>query len=147
MTDRHEPHWVTINVAATHLDMQPRTLRRWVEAGVIPHRCGVPRLVDLTLLGELRSVGELPGLRRQPVVPPPPAGLAVSWPEVDLLVAALNDAAQMRAARWAALGGDEAPGVNLDTAARYALMAARLGIARDRADRAAAREDDEADPR
>jgi hypothetical protein len=60
--------------------------------------------------------------------------LAVSWPEVDLLISALHDASQMRAALWAALGGG--PDENAEQAARYALMMARLTLARDQGEMA-----------
>lgn len=55
-----------------------------------------------------------------------PAGLVMSWPEVDLLIAALHDASELQAAL--AVAGDQlAP---LDQASRYALLGARLGLAR-----------------
>jgi hypothetical protein len=68
--------------------------------------------------------------------PLPPAGLAVSWPEVELLMCALRDGSQMRAALWAALGGS--PDENAEQAARYALMLARFSVACEQADAARA---------
>jgi hypothetical protein len=58
-----------------------------------------------------------------------PAGLVMSWPEVDLLISALHDASELQAALSVASGHPEP----LDRASRYALLGARLGIARDAA--------------
>jgi hypothetical protein len=127
---------MSIALAAEETGVTERSMRAWQRAGLIPVRhVGHRVLVDATEVARL-----LPGLprhRHQPLMrglagPPPPAGLVVSWPEVELLLGALRDAAEMRAALWAALGGELSADANMDRAARYALLCARLSIARDR---------------
>jgi hypothetical protein len=124
--------WATITAAAEQTEIPHRTLRRWADLGYLPcKRQGRRVLVDVDAIAILRRT--LPPPRhaplRRPLAGPPlmASGLAVSWPEVDLLIDALHDAAELQAAVWAASGRSGA----LDIAARYSLMGARLGFARD----------------
>ena len=131
-----EPRWMSVALAAEETGMPERTLRAWQRSGLIPVR-HVGRRVLVDAAAVARLLPELPQPRHTPLMrglagPPPPAGLVMSWPEVDLLVAALHDAAEYRAVRWAALDGGAVPDRDLDQAARYALLCARLSIARDR---------------
>ncbi len=134
-----EPRWVTITEAADQSEIPHRTLRRWADLGFLPSkREGRRVMVDLDAVELLRRSLPPPrhaplrrGLAGRQVIS---AGLAVSWPEVDLLIEALHDGAELRAALHAAHDHDPARddlGDQLDQAARYALMAARLGLARD----------------
>ncbi len=127
------PIWVTVTEAADESEIPARTLRRWADLGFLPvQREGRRVKVDLSAIAVLRRTLAPPRhqpLRRGLAGPPPPAGIAVSWPEVDLLLLALHDASELRAAIWAATGREGA----LDQAARYALLAARFALARDAA--------------
>jgi hypothetical protein len=130
------PRWRTISQAADESEIPHRTLRNWVRGGLLPvRREGRRLLVDLNVLDAVAPTLPPPRhkpLRRGLAAPPPPAGIVLSWLEVDLAIDGLRDGAEHRAGRaWQAIAeGRDADWVDTDLAARYALLAARLTIAR-----------------